>query len=359
MKTRILTNWKFWLGITLSGTFMVIAFWKVDFPKLWEALLHINFFWLVVGVFTYYINLAIRAIRWGYIFRPVKKVGFWGMYGATIFGYFANNILPVRLGEVARAIYIGLKEGVDKSASLGTIAVERIFDVLSALVLLAIVFYSFPFPEEVVGEWGGYFRQAGGGLLVLSAFGLGFLFFMVIQKERALGMVEFFLRLAPEKLRGSMRDLARSFIDGLSILGNPYHVLVIVLLSAVIWLTSLLPVYFSGIAFNKPEFIFSFSDCLLLLVAGAIAAAIPASPGFVGTFHAGQIMAVLVILSAKAGPGMSRAEWIDWAAAFAIIVHALYLLTTTITGLFILAASGIKFRQISGAEKQTTEGEKK
>jgi len=364
MSGGIWKNGKFWLGLIISGAFLYVAFRGIDFGRLAEVISKVNLFWIAIGVSLYLVHLSVRACRWRYIFRHVKKVSFGGMYQATLVGYFANNVLPMRLGEVGRAIYVGEKEGVDKSSALGTIAVERLFDGLSAVGLLGITFWLFEFPPELVGTWSGYFRQAGMALGGIGAGGLVIMFIMVRRREWSLRILDKILARFPRKIGATMGGLAHSFIDGLAILSSPFEILVLLALSALVWLTNLWPVWASGMAFGAEGMKFAFSDQLLLMSAGAVAASIPASPGFVGTFHYATKKAVEIILTVKfAGGGISATgikpdAFGEWGLSYAILMHALYIITTTSLGAVTLALSGVKLGQLrkeaSGAETEET-----
>ena len=58
------------------------------------------------------------------------------IYSVVIVGYMANNLIPIRIGEVIRAYYLSLREGCSTSAAFGTVAVERATDVLALLFFL-------------------------------------------------------------------------------------------------------------------------------------------------------------------------------------------------------------------------------
>jgi len=363
MAGSVLKSGKFWIGILISGVFLYVAFRGIDFGALVKVIGGLNPIWIFVGFGFYILNLVVRAVRWQYIYRHVKPVSFWGIMGATIVGYFANNVLPMRLGEVARAVYIGEKEGADKSASLGTIAVERIFDVILALALLALTFILFPFPKELIGEWTVYFKSAGQAFGLISAVGLVAMIVMVKRRDWTLRTLDRVLGPLPERIRSSAGKLAHSFIDGLAILTSPFEVLVLLFMSVMVYLTNLWPIWCVGLAFGVPGMNFTFTEQLFLLAAGAVAAAIPASPGFVGTFHYATKKAVAIILVVKfaqggiAATGIEPGMFGEWGLSYAVLVHALYIITTTTTGAIILAYSGVSFSRLHGeaAELKTEE----
>ena len=363
MSRGIFKSGKFWIGILISAVFLYFAFRNIDFRALAKVFLKINPWWVAAGVGLYYVNLGVRAIRWQYIYRHVKKVSFWGMFGATVVGYFANNVLPMRLGEVARAVYIGEKEGTDKSASLGTIAVERIFDGILAMIVLGMTFVLFELPPEVVGQWKMYFRRAGEAFAAVSLIGLLIMMVMVRQRDWTLRVIDRIVSPMPEKFRAVTQRLAFSFIDGLKILSSPLEVFVLLLLSAAVWGTNLFPLYCMGSAFGVKGMQFGFADMLFVLTAGSVAAAIPASPGFVGTFHYATKLAISIILTVKFNNGGFHAVGIkpelfgEWGLSYAIVTHALYILTTTITGAIWVIVSGVSFSKLRGGTEPPGDGE--
>lgn len=352
MAGSLFKNWKFWIGIAISALFLYVAFRGIDFSALKKIISTASLEWIFIGFAFYIVNLITRGLRWQYIFKHVKPVSLWAMIGATLVGYFANNVLPMRLGEIVRAVYIGEKEKCDKSAAFGTIAVERIFDILMAVLVLALTFVLFPFPPEIVGEWSGYFRMAGQGAVLISAVGLASMFIMVRRRKWTLKILEKLTSFLPDKARGSINKLAFSFIDGLAILSNPLEIFILFLLTALVWITNLWPIWASGMAFGIPGMKFNFEDQIFILTAGSVAAAIPASPGFVGTFHFITKKAIVIILSVKfaagglSGTGIEPQMFGEWGLSFALLIHALYILTTTISGAIVLASSGIAFSSL-------------
>jgi len=80
-------------------------------------------------------DLVFRALRWQILIRPICRVPLRRLSAYMLVGYLANNVLPARLGELVRSHYLGDREGISRSATLGTVVVERIVD---TVVLVAI-----------------------------------------------------------------------------------------------------------------------------------------------------------------------------------------------------------------------------
>ena len=66
---------------------------------------------------VYFLGLWMRTIRWQYLLRPVKKVTTLRLYPVVIIGLMANNLLPARAGELARAYVLGERENISKTAA--------------------------------------------------------------------------------------------------------------------------------------------------------------------------------------------------------------------------------------------------
>ena len=110
-----------------------------------DALGEVNYWYLLPALALYFLGVWIRAIRWSALLRPVIAIGPRETFPIVIVGYMANNVLPLRTGELVRAYVLGRRYGVRKTTSLATIAIERLFDGLTmlAFMLSATAFVSF------------------------------------------------------------------------------------------------------------------------------------------------------------------------------------------------------------------------
>ena len=141
-------NWKLFFSVLISTLFLILAFNRVNLYELKDTLETANYIYLIPAVLLTILSLWIRAVRWGYLLQPVKKININSLFSATAIGLMANNLLPARLGEFVRAYVIGKKELISKSASFATIVVERIFDGLTILLFFNVVaiFYAESMP---------------------------------------------------------------------------------------------------------------------------------------------------------------------------------------------------------------------
>jgi glycosyltransferase 2 family protein len=127
------------LGIALSVAFLAVTISGIDLPLVGRIILEASPLGLAVAVAFVAADVAIRAFRWQILLRSVAVVPYRRALGYLCIGYFANSLLPARLGDVARAYLAGTAFRAPRLATLGTIMVERISDglVLVATVIVA------------------------------------------------------------------------------------------------------------------------------------------------------------------------------------------------------------------------------
>ena len=154
------------VGLLVAAAGLAIAFRRVDLRALGGALAEANWWWFGGAMAAVLVAIVVRAWRWQLLLAPIERVAVGPLFSATMIGYFGNGVLPIRLGELMRAVAIGRRGGrVDVSTALGSIAVERLLDVASALAVAALVV---PFSG---GFGGGVAAWSGAAMLVIAAFG--------------------------------------------------------------------------------------------------------------------------------------------------------------------------------------------
>ena len=134
-------RWQFRLGVLISAVFLYFALKGLNLGEFWQSVKSANYWWIIPGVAVFFVGLWVRAWRWHYLLKPIKKIPTKVMFPITCIGYMGNNIYPARAGEVLRAVVLKRREGVPVSASLATVIVERIFD---GVVMLGFVFLNPP-----------------------------------------------------------------------------------------------------------------------------------------------------------------------------------------------------------------------
>jgi uncharacterized protein (TIRG00374 family) len=309
-------SWRAWLGIVVSLVFLYIAFRGQDLGEVRDALGEVNYWYLLPALALYFLGVWVRAVRWSALLRPVITVGPRETFPIVVVGYMANNLLPLRTGELVRAYVLGRRFGVRKTTSLATIAIERLFDGLTmlAFMLSATAFVSFTSELRHLALIA--FVLFTGLLLGLVILTLGGDF-----RDRLLQLV---LGPLPVALADRVERLAESFLSGLGVFKRKTDLLFVAGTSVLAWLCE------AGMYWTIAR---GFGDLLqekvgiaaTLLTTGVanLATLIPSSPGYVGPFESGVTLVVNGALDVPRGEALS----------YAIVVHAALWFPITLIGL--------------------------
>lgn len=128
-------------GLLVTAAAMAYAIQGVALADAVDALADANLWWLVPSLVVFAGGVALRGLRWWVLFEPERRPPLWEVTRALLVGYFFNNILPLRAGEVARVISLHGRTSNSRAETVGTIVSERVFDLLA---LLGILFAAYP-----------------------------------------------------------------------------------------------------------------------------------------------------------------------------------------------------------------------
>ncbi len=336
-------NWRFWLGALISLAFIALALSQIpDFQRFKHSLLSVRLAYIAPILIAYFLILIFRALRWQYLLHFTGHARFSSSLSGIIICYFGNNILPLRAGDLLRAVVVGKRDEISISAVLATVVVERIFDSLVILMFLAAILINLEFPESYQNLENAL-HQGGIAAIVLAAGLVVFLYLLYLWTEPMMKLITFFLRYLPQRWSESLEGIIENFIQGLKILGSPLSLLIVFLLSLPVWLVNLGPVYFVGMSLGIQ---IPFTGCLLILLLGAFSSTIPAAPGYWGTFH----------LITAAGVKFLGLLPDEDALTYAIVLHAIYFFPVVIIGILVAWQEGYSLAQLQKEAKAETRG---
>lgn len=330
-----------WIGLAVTVLFLWLALRDVPFADVGRAIAGANWLILVgISVPTYLVLLWLRALRWGHLTDPIQPISRASLGRAVTVGFMANNIFPLRMGEVVRCWYLSRESGASVAALFGTVILERIIDTICVLALVGIVI-----------AWqgsGGDGSLAQGALLLVpvALLPIGGLVLLKAAPEFVIRVAGIVLRPLP-RLAGLSERLIRRFHEGLGALSGGSHLFWIALYSALIWLvvspTAILAGFLSlGIDLGSPS---RFVEATWVTQAAiGVAVALPSAPGFFGIFHFACKVALVRF-------GVSP----ETAVAAGTLIHAIMWVTLTGLGLLILRARRTSLGEVdevagSGAE---------
>lgn len=125
------------IGIAISAVFAWATLSRVDLPSAGQALGRAALPGVALAFALAWLEIAARAWRWRFLLSSLGKVGYGQAFAYTCVGYFANALLPMRLGELARAYLAASALGLPRLATLGSIVTERVADGLTIVAIAA------------------------------------------------------------------------------------------------------------------------------------------------------------------------------------------------------------------------------
>jgi uncharacterized protein (TIRG00374 family) len=258
------------------------------------------------------------------------------LWHATAIGFMVNNLLPARAGEVARAYVAKRQLAVRFTTAIASVAVERVFDGLVLVGLMALVL-----------AW-----PASPGLGVISgspigaiAAGVAILFALILLAALAAAyrpgtasrlMSRPIHALLPTRLADRAEHMVEGALAGLAVLRHGPRLVGVVAWSFVLWGVSAASF---ALAFRAFGLVLPFQAALLLQGVVALGVALPASPGFWGPFEAATRLTLTLY-----GVGAEQA------VSYAVTYHLTTFLPITLLGLYSQSRVHVRLAELRAAD---------
>ncbi len=338
---------RFWLGAVISLVLLAYLFYQTNIFSIGAVLSRANYFYLLPALVLYFIGVGVRAVRWHFLLRSIKPVPARALFPVVVIGYMANDILPLRIGEVVRAFVLGQEQKISTAATLVTIVVERLFDALTMIAFAAAASLVLPLdPTLKTGIAIGAVLVIGVTVALTLAAGL---------RERLDRVILLVVGRLPIHWRDRATKLIDSSLHGLSVLRNPVDALAALACSIVAWLfeagmyitlalafSDLLPVIQSTLLKIGGESAFAltlvktYTVFMLVTAFANLAAIAPSTPGYFGVLD-GPIKLVLNLFGVNA----------DLAASYTIVLHLALIVPVSLLGFYYAWRAGFTLTQLS------------
>ena len=310
--------------------FLYLTLRKVDFAATWVYLQNANLIWVAVALLVYSLAFVIRSFRWRVLLMPLGKFSAFRLFHYLILGFFMNDLLPLRLGELVRAHATGQKLSISRSSVLATVVIERIFDGLSYVSLFLITIIFLPFPV-----WVRHSFMAGS---CLFAGGLFILFMAARNVERARRVLD---RLPlPLKWAPRIKGIFLNFLNGLQVCNRTRDLFFVFALSLAVWIVEASVFSVLSLAFGLDLTLFQ--SVLVMIIIG-IGSILPTAPGYVGTVEFLGVSSLTFL-------GFAR----DRSFAFIITLHLIQLAAVFFWGIRGMIKEKITFTELMKIEKSST-----
>lgn len=305
----------FLVGLAVAAVALYFTFRDISLREMLLSVGSVRYEYVAGFLVLFSASFAVRALRWGCFCRVVKPVPTARLFSPMMIG-FMGNLLPLRAGEFIRAYLLGKREGIAFSTSLATIAVERLFDMLSVLALFGLLLAWNPSVFLLRGGGGdpaqvAEFLRVFGFLSLASVLGLvAFFYLLVHRQDQAMAFLRFFTRHLPARAENRIEKVLGSFASGLGILKDPRGILVSVMLSALLWgllCLSNYPFYWAyGIQGQMP-----LDSVVTLMVVTCVLLSVMPTPGYLGPYQFGMtfVLADLYGVDRSVAAGFSMVNW--------------------------------------------------
>ena len=310
---------------------------RINLREVWEYARHANSWLLLATVTLATVTFPVRAIRWRLILRDAdgRRFPLLPLWHATAIGFMANNLLPARAGEFARAYVATRQLPVPFTTALASIGVERVFDALVMLGLMAVAIAAPSFPAHALVGGRSFSAVARSAALVFGAV----LLLAVLVVHRPAPWLAFFGRIArrllPAPAAGRVMQWTEGIVAGLTVLKSPTRLAGVVAWSLVLWLknAAAFAVCFRAFGLDVP-----LEAALLLQGVIGFGVAVPSTPGFVGVFEAATLLTL-------------RLYGVDssLAVSYALTYHVTTFIPITLLGFWSLSRLHLGLRDLSAA----------
>jgi uncharacterized protein (TIRG00374 family) len=279
-KKIIATAGQYILFLSITGVLLYFSFKDVSFRELLDGLRNADYWWIAVSMVAGFVAFIFRARRWQFIIQPLGyRPSFRNTYDAVMLTYLANFALP-RMGEIVRCGALQRTEKIPFESSLGTVVMERIFDMVCLLLItVAVVFFRIevfgnflhdhlwqPFAERLTnGNHTVLYAIAGGmALLIIAA--------IIVRKKIARWALSV-------KLKKIWNGLCAGLRAGLRLQQRKRFLLYTVLLWTAYWLQA-----FAMIQAIPETQVLTGIDALFLMIVGGLGWVAPVQGGM-GAYH--------------------------------------------------------------------------
>mgnify|MGYP000686942807 FL=1 len=287
------------IGVVISLAGIYWAFKDFDFFDFKQSIQQIDLAYLLLATLFLWGSVWLRGLRWKWLFKESASPSVASLYRAELIGYFGNNVLPLRLGEILRAYIVGKENNLPKSFVFGTVVLERLMDMFALIFFGIILLFLYPFEEGWVGDY----ILKGGSVILIIIFAL-----IIIRRFKLKSTENKILRIFNQIMDGLLSIRKKSIIP-------------VVISSILIWSIYLLDVHLIQRAF---QFNLSWTQSLAILVISSLVLSIPSAPGMIGTFHAAVKYTMVDLFAFTPNEGNS----------FAILMHAYGYILFTLLGAY-------------------------
>jgi glycosyltransferase 2 family protein len=307
----------FILRLALVLGCLVYAFWGIDFGQLWETVVRydsVALFWTTVFSFVGY---GVMALRLNFLSGFIA--GNWLCFKAFLLSMAVNNIVPAKLGELAKAFYLRRECRFSLSRSISMVFWERFFDLNAVLVMGLVVAFHFNLKMAFVPLAGAV------GCIWVALW-------VVRTYPDFVGRI--INKMPSNRLAEFLAELKLQILHGIT----PGFMLLLGLYTILCWLLYAASTFMVLMWVANLEL--TWGHAAAVFVISSLGMAMPSSPGALGVFEAAVVFSLGLF-------GVDRAQ----ALTAGLVLHMVQYIPVTVAGLIIFAKSGLNLRKIRESDE--------
>ena len=300
------------LSISVATLCLYFAFQQVNLEDINRVLFTANLFYVFLATLITFITFILRSIRWRMLLNTPRELSFVQYMSSTHIGYFLNNILPFRAGDLGRAqLLSNQSKEIRFSFLVGSLVAEKIIDLW--IIGFFSIFIIFSGYQDV----------------------LGFKFSLIILLLYIITSTIIFGRNSLVNIVQKKISITRNFIDGYLLVSK--NKIKLGSISILLWCSFVVYIY---LVLQALDINLTTQQYIGLTIISSIVTSLPVAPAAIGTYH----LAVIYCLSLY---GIN----IDLAQTAAILMHSLFLVYTIIFGYIFLSFEKIDLKTLINDNK--------
>ena len=287
---RLRRYWAPILGYGIGGSLLAVVLSRVRAREFGDALLEADYSLVALGASCYFLVLLVRTFRWQYLLRPLATFSMPRLYHALVLGSAANNVFPLRAGELIRSYKIARGGRIHVSTALAVVLAERLadFGVLLGLLLVATLVLPEGLATAIPAAVRSHRAELAAVLAVVAVLGVGFAWLAESGRLQSMLLLRL-IRPAGSRWPTRARELVLHLLEGVYCLVPMRRLAWILVLTLLVWAVEVFVYLAVAMSFGLDTLIGSMPQLVIVLLiamsASNLAMVVPSAQAGLGTFE--------------------------------------------------------------------------
>jgi uncharacterized protein (TIRG00374 family) len=311
------------VGYLVAAVCLVWVFHDTNWKALTGNIAAINWWWVSLGVLFNILGTFSQGYRWHLLLKPMGAIRIRRATQAIFSGFFINDILPMRIGEIARGFIVSVWMSKEFVSIVPSMALERLFEGVWLAIGIGLTAIFVPLPRDLDRAADIF------GFIVLALVGL---FLLITMRKKCVPESGRAGRFVHAKRLRRLKSLVERLGDGFRSIGLSRNFYLAFLTSLFFFVLQTFSFWFIMKAYG---FHFSFWVGAAILVIVIFGTALPNVPANIGAYQFFCVVGLTLF-----GVGKTAA------AGFSLVAFTLLTIPPLAIGFFALARSGMTLASI-------------